>query len=559
MATPMEEHQELRSEGMGRRRQMGARRRRDAAQTFGQQQQTKFSRAKWVTESSKTGKSLAVVRPQHSHGSGVGSTLVGGGGGDVIAKTRTNVATSRSAFGRSYVAPIVSAAATKTPRQTRFRSVKAKVDSHLCPGISSMTSRMPIADKNNKPLTAAHEQLELLLNQIEQSNDPVSHTRRRRSNQAHSSKATMRRPMDQRPMPPAPAASPMMSARRGGNLEMASTVSSTETARRSLKILDVHTGSFISYEESLRRHPASSPGRSPRPIQATASSVPVLPNVPLVHNPQLLPQAKRDALVQLLSRAEQHDKGIVDILRSSPCHDPSRETMRMMLQMLPLNPGDSPYGEKFWAGHRYLEERQKLHQQLKPDDIRFKEVKIIREPNGQMYLSRTLEEELKDEKMVLEFMEAEMKRLAKADRDEDADENDTLKPLNERQERAMRERAELDAEKQRISDLRAKHNRAEMKKTQKVPETDPNISQQGQSNTDTSAQSIEELIGQRYQFRAQCQRSCLYNNPHNAEPWKLYANVAKNISCHLVDNIDGEFNRSVANYIKDFVDSETHL
>ncbi|XP_068154646.1 uncharacterized protein [Drosophila tropicalis] len=475
-------------------------------------------------------------------------------------KTRTPVLTSRSAFGRSYVAPIVNPPATKTTRQTRYRSVKAKVDSHLCPVISNMSSRMPVADKNNKPLTAAHEQLELLLNQIEQSNDPVSHIPRRRSNQAHPSKRTMRRPMDQRPMPPAPAASPTMTARRGGNLEMASTVPSTETALRSLKILDVHTGSFISYEESLRRHPAPSPGRSPKPIQATSSTVPALPNVPLVHNPQLLPQAKRDALVQLLSRAEQHDKGIVDILRSSPCHDPSRETMRMMLQMLPLNPGDSPYSEKFWAGHRYLEERQKLHQQLKPDDIRFKEVKIIREPNGEIYLSRTLEEELKDEKMVLEFMEAEMKRLGKAVGDGDPDDKEMAKPLSERIERAMRERAELDAEKQRISHLRAKHNRSEMKETQKVPQTVQNISQQESSKADTSEPStIEELIRQRDQFKAQCQRSCLYNNPHCSEPWKLYANVAKNISSDLVDYIESEFNRSVANYIKDFVDSETRL
>lgn len=121
-----------------------------------------------------------------------------------------------------------------------------------------------------------------------------------------------------------------------------------------------------------------------------------------------------------------------------------------------MTPGKSPYSERFWAGHRYLKERQRLHQQLQPDDLRYKEVKILRSPNGKFFLSKTLEEELKDEKHVLDFIESELQRGPL-----------TMPPEQQvRQQKAMDERIELDRQKQQVSEWRARHRIVEHRRTE---------------------------------------------------------------------------------------------
>lgn len=119
-----------------------------------------------------------------------------------------------------------------------------------------------------------------------------------------------------------------------------------------------------------------------------------------------------------------------------------------------MTPGNSPYIERFWEGHRYLKERQRLHQQLQPDDLRYKEVKILRSPNGQLFLSKTLEDELKDEKHVLDYIESELQREQPPA---------VLPEHTARHRQALDERAELDRQKQQVSEWRAEQRFAEQK------------------------------------------------------------------------------------------------
>lgn len=122
-----------------------------------------------------------------------------------------------------------------------------------------------------------------------------------------------------------------------------------------------------------------------------------------------------------------------------------------------MTPGNSPYCERFWEGHRYLKERQRLHQQLQPDDLRYKEVKILRSPNGKFFLSKTLEEQLKDEKHVLDFIDSELQR---------GDIPEMMPEPSERQRQALDERAELDRQKQQVREWRAQQRMAEQKRTE---------------------------------------------------------------------------------------------
>nr|XP_044250847.1 bromodomain-containing protein 4 [Drosophila takahashii] len=396
--------------------------------------------------------------------------------------------TSRLAFGGPpptfrRPAPPAPQPAPPCPKvRQNLRTVRAKVDSHLCPHLTSQPPPAPMKPpqpKQNKSMAEAHQQLELLLSRIERAGDyqpppPPATQVKRRAGQGVGSKVAKGARRQMEPAPRVPAGSPMLSARRKS--------------------------------EEDRDHLAHV--------------------VPLVQNPQRLPPAKRDALLELLQRAGQHDKGIVDIVASST-GDPSRDTMLMLLQMLPLSLDESPYREKFWEGHRYLKERQQLHQQLRPGDDRFKEVKVLRDPDGRAFFSRTLEEELRDEKK-----------------------------LNERQEQAMRERAELERHKQLVIDCREQRRQQEQKMMQKSPRGEGGAlssSNRAVQPENPTADPWKQLLQDRNRFQANCNRSCFYNHSRSSAPWKIYAKVASKLSSQLIESMDVEFHRSVANYINDFV------
>ncbi|EDW30579.1 GL26859 [Drosophila persimilis] len=277
------------------------------------------------------------------------------------SRNRMPVALSRTVFGRSYTPP----SATGSQRAKGWprpmigvipKAAKANGQgSHLCSSSDHVTlpllsSRVP----GNKALAESHQQLEMLLSGIERESyvapppHPPACARRsgavRVRNGSRISKG-VRRQLGRHP--PAPAVSPMLSARYKEN---------------------------DSEEADHIRH-----------------------LVPLACNPQLLPPAKRGALLELISRAEQHDNGIVELLRPSTGNS-SMEPRLSMFQMLPLSLNESPYSEKIYTGGS-----QEQPQQLRTEDERLKVAKILRSPNGQMLLSRTLEEELKDERMRYQF------------------------------------------------------------------------------------------------------------------------------------------------------------
>ncbi|XP_017056301.1 uncharacterized protein LOC108098101 isoform X2 [Drosophila ficusphila] len=445
--------------------------------------------------------------------------------------------TTRSAFGGQYTVPQAPQATPfrkpapppfSTKKRPSLRSVRAKVDSHLCPRLtghapsppqSSSTRRSGRATKN-KSLAEAHQQLELMISRIERASDyqapPPPPPPKRRGGGITKVAKGARRQMAQ--PPPVPAGSPIISAR-------SNTVGQNESED----------------DRDNRDHH--------------------LPHVvPLVQNPQRLPPAKRDALLELLQRADQHDKGIVDIVAGST-GDPSRDTMLMLLQMLPLSLNESPYNEKFWEGHRYLKERQKLHQNLRPGDERFKEVKVLRGPDGHVFFSRTLEEELRDEKKVLEYMEAEMRRRGTHYSQPNLLGNSTADrpPLNEREEKAMREREELEQHKQQVANCREKLRQRECKEQlireqQQAEQPSPREGFQAKNPpTPRQTNPWNQLLQDRDRFKAHCQRSCFYNNSRSSAPWKIYAKVASKLSSQLIESVDKEFHRSVANYINDLV------
>ncbi|XP_037725427.1 uncharacterized protein LOC119556980 [Drosophila subpulchrella] len=433
-------------------------------------------------------------------------------------------ATARPPFGGKYTQPqppptLRRAAPPAATRRTRpcLRTVRAKVDSYLCPHLSSSPRAPPQPAQSAHPMkkksmAEAHQQLELLLSRIERASDyqpppPPSDLAKRRGGTkvAKGASRQMAQP------PPVPAGSPMVSARRN------------YTGSRSYSRIATE-----SLEEQDGEH---------------------LPHVvPLVQNPQCLPPEKRDALLELLQRTGQHDKGIVDIVGSST-GDPSRDTMLMLLQMLPLSLDESPYREKFWEGHRYLKERQKLRQELRPGDERLKEVKVLRGSDGRMFYSRTLEEELKDEKKVLDFMEVELRK-------QDAGRNQpggNHHPLNERQEQAMRERVELEREKQLVVNCREQQRQKDQLREQNALEQPTHLREIQSDTAPTPIDPWNQLLQDRNRFQAHCNRSCFYDNPRSSAPWKIYAKVASKLSSQLIESVDAEFHRSVANYIKDFV------
>ncbi|XP_036677099.2 uncharacterized protein [Drosophila suzukii] len=451
-------------------------------------------------------------------------------------------ATARPFIGGKYTQPqppptLRKAAPPAATRKTRpcLRTVRAKVDSYLCPHLSRSPSPPPQPARSAQPMkkksmAEAHQQLELLLSRIERSGDyqppppPAELARRRGGTKvAKGASRQMAQP------PPVPAGSPMISARRNYT-------GSRSYSRIATESLEQQDGDHLSHV------------------------------VPLVQNPQCLPPEKRDALLELLQRAGQHDKGIVDIVGSST-GDPSRDTMLMLLQMLPLSLDESPYKEKFWEGHHYLKERQKLRQKLPPGDERLKEVKVLRGPDGRMFFSRTLEEELKDEKKVLDFMEAELRKQEPGRNEPSGNllgQSLDYHPLNERQEQALRERVELEREKQLVINCREERRYKDQLKEQNsswgaggAPSLEqPSHLREIQSenpNSTTPADPWKQILQDRNRFQAHCNRSCFYNNSRSSAPWKIYAKVASKLSSQLIESVDVEFHRSVANYIKDFV------
>lgn len=516
---------------------------------------------------------------------------------DTRTRTRPPAEPFRTSFGRQAATAFTRTRATAahtsaTKTRSNFKSIKPKVDCHLCPpskshchghAHSSMPSPQTLpGGGQNKSLAEAHQQLELLLTRIERASDylpplplaglhascsttgSVRHGARRLGagqgqGAARGAKGLRRH---WAPTPPAPAGSPMASAR--------GTYSQSHMKIRS-------RGDF-SELMGVRGSGGGSSGDGSGTQDEVEQPSGI---VPLTCNPQHLPPAKREALLKLLQRADQHDKGIVDIVRGVT-GDAPRDTILMMLQMLPLSLKDSPYAEKFWEGHRYLKERQEQHQKIRSEEPRFKDVKLPHSPEGQNFYSNNLEGELKDEKLVLELMDSEMTRRHQHPVVSSAMEPVGENPLNERQQQAMRERAELEEHKQQVTQCRERRRQREFRKqmielikeqTDNGDATDANLGiqaddvkqerQQIQHKDPLSAvvpsDPWEQLCRERDRFQAHCKRSCFYNHSRSSAPWKLYAKVAANLSSQLMESIDVDFNRSVASYIKDFVEGEMTL
>lgn len=108
--------------------------------------------------------------------------------------------------------------------------------------------------------------------------------------------------------PPVPAGTPMLSARRNKNIDMRA-----------------NGGGGAELEED-RNGDGEGDGFGHGEGDHIDTAI------PLVQNPQCLPPAKRDALMQLLQRTEQHDKGIVDMVATTG--DSNRDAMLMLLQMM---------------------------------------------------------------------------------------------------------------------------------------------------------------------------------------------------------------------------------
>ncbi|XP_043658993.1 uncharacterized protein LOC122623740 [Drosophila teissieri] len=455
----------------------------------------------------------------------------------------TLATSSRSAFGGHYTVPAAPPTLRKAAPQPPgsqmrpcLRSVRPKVDSHLCPHLANQSrsdpkhqhqpqpsAQRPCQPTKGKSLAEAHQQLELMLSRIERVTDyqppppppPPAAQLRRRGAGVKVAKGVSRQMAQP---PPVPAGTPMLSARRNNNNAMRT-----------------DGGGGAELEEDRDRNGG---GEGDHPDIA----------IPLVQNPQHLPAAKRDALMQLLQRTEQHDKGIVDMVGASG--DSARNTMLMLLQMIPLSLADSPYKQKFLKGHRHLKEHRSQQRNLRPGDERFEEVKVLHGPDGHVYYARTLEKEPKELKA-----EPEVHATGQYHSVRNALEYRSVQhPLNERQEQAMRERAQLERDKQLVINCREKRRLKE--RTGEQAAHSPSRNNNNQSKNPTTPRATDpwkQVLQDRDRFQANCNRSCFYNNSHSSAPWKIYAKVASKLSSQLIESVDVEFHRSVANYINDIV------
>ncbi|SPP89427.1 uncharacterized protein LOC117590943 [Drosophila guanche] len=437
-------------------------------------------------------------------------------------RSRMPVAPCPMALGRTYTAPpppTASQAAKGRPSTKAGLIRKAAIKAKVESHLCSSSDHMAPLAMENKALAEAHQQLELLITGIERE----SYGRRRSTGARGQSGKGVRCQMGKPPT--VPAGSPMLSARENA--------------------------------EQIRHL------------------------VPLACNPQLLPPARREALLKLLSRAEQHDNGIVELLRPPTGNSSRNRNNRLtMLQMLPLCLDESPYGKQM--SQKYL--CQPGGTGPRTDDERFKEAKILRSPTGQVLLSRTLEEELKDEQIVLNFMEEQ---------------------LNERQQQAMRERAELEQHKQLVVECRERRRQSDLKKeltdmviprrmlAKVVPESEdeghqispsemfnsvdeplhellerrhqfqvhaqaiafpktkddthsqdtPKCNQASHSLQQAVAKAADradpltELRDQRHLFQMHSQDCCLYRNARSSAPWEIFASVATTCIQELLDDV----------------------
>ncbi|EDV46411.2 uncharacterized protein Dere_GG19070 [Drosophila erecta] len=442
------------------------------------------------------------------------------------------LASSRSAFGGHYTVPpappTLPKAAPQPPcRQMRpyLRSVRAKVDSHLCPQLSTnprwaskcqqqqpaqpCSQRPCKSTTKGKSLAESHQQLELLLSRIERVTNyqpppppqsPPAAQSKRRAAGAKVAKGVSRQMAQP---PPVPAGTPMLSARRNNNNAMR-----------------IDGGGGADLEEDRDRNGDGDGAGDHTDIA-----------IPFVQNPQRLPLAQRDALMKLLQRSEQHDKGIVDMVGATG--DSTRDTMLMLLQMIPLSLSDSPYKDKLLKEHTHLKKRQKQEQQLRPGDERLKEVKALHGSDGQHKVHAT--GQYHSVRSALEHRSVQH-------------------PLTERQEQAMRERAQLERDKQLVINCREKRRLKEQLWEQGAQPPSRNNNNQSKNPTmSTPTDPWKQVLQDRDRFQANCNRSCFYNNSQSSAPWKIYAKVASKLTSQLIESVDVEFHRSVANYINDIL------
>ncbi|XP_020805075.1 serine/arginine repetitive matrix protein 1 isoform X1 [Drosophila serrata] len=400
--------------------------------------------------------------------------------------------------------------------------VKAKVDSHwLKPHHHHRSSRdtQPVAgpgpkpgvrkNKSNKSLEAAHEQLELMLSRIERARDFL-------------------------PPPPAGAAN-----------TTTTTTTKTTSKKRGVPCPMFPIRSAAKFGEKMAkgasRHMAQPPPAPPgSPINSarregsdSAEMELHLAAVPLAHNPQSLVPAKREALLELLQQREQHDRGIVDMVRNSNDGDQSaRDTSQMMFQVLPLSLNESPYngrdGKASVTGSGSVKESQELYQTS---------------PQTEGYILPMVGQQRDGKEAVVIHME------------------EKIRELNDRQQQAMRERAELEQHKQLVTLCREKQrqreNRKQLAEIKKQQQRDGEVSKPQttiQLKDPLASASIHipvpfdpwmKLLQERDRFLGQCQRSYFYNNSRSPALWKIYARVASKLSSQLMDLLDAKIKQPI--------------
>ncbi|EDW00333.1 GH11915 [Drosophila grimshawi] len=274
--------------------------------------------------------------------------------------------------------------------------------------------------KSMKPMEAAHKQLELLLTRIE--NDAV---KPRQMAVPVTEPASKR----QRCKPPAPA----------------------KRVRQQM--------------EHPPPVPTVSPLNSARRNETTTTTT--MLSVPLTHNPQLLLETisqsdkqEKQQVVNILhsehntnhDHYHHDDDGDDDDVNDADDGDPSKDAVHPTLQMLPLalTPGESPYRENFLPGHRVPRERQKKQQQ------QLQAPKTQLDTSGKIFQSVLPVEDFDDEKPVSDT------KL------EHHDQPAEIQPESQqmRQLQAMKERAELDRQKQLVIEWRLRHRLTELRQTE---------------------------------------------------------------------------------------------
>ncbi|XP_032594157.1 bromodomain-containing protein DDB_G0280777 [Drosophila grimshawi] len=410
--------------------------------------------------------------------------------------------------------------------------------------------------KSMKPMEAAHKQLELLLTRIE--NDAV---KPRQMAVPVTEPASKR----QRCKPPAPA----------------------KRVRQQM--------------EHPPPVPTVSPLNSARRNETTTTTT--MLSVPLTHNPQLLLETisqsdkqEKQQVVNILhsehntnhDHYHHDDDGDDDDVNDADDGDPSKDAVHPTLQMLPLalTPGESPYRENFLPGHRVPRERQKKQQQ------QLQAPKTQLDTSGKIFQSVLPVEDFDDEKPVSDT------KL------EHHDQPAEIQPESQqmRQLQAMKERAELDRQKQLVIEWRLRHRLTELRQTEQqmtkrvlkkslqlkqlkktisernarrrvklLYSTQATVNNSGidedwsfdqdlddddddvtprpnivvSSSTPDDDDDLSDALKQRQQFQEQCQQSCLYSDPKCSTPWNMIANISNTFSTQLMEIINAELHQSI--------------